>query len=118
MRLIIAGSREGPTLADLQSAFDQTGWTPTVIISGCARGADRLGELVAEVFDIPCERYPADWKRYGKGAGYIRNKEMAKNADALIALWDGESKGTQHMIKIAKEYNLKVWVQIIKKEEL
>lgn len=54
--------------------------------------------------------FPADWERYGKAAGYIRNKEMAQNADALVAFWDGESRGTKSMIDLAKEYDLAVRV--------
>ena len=50
--------------------------------------------------------FPADWDKHGKSAGYKRNLEMAENADALIAFWDGESRGTKHMIDIAKEKNL------------
>ena len=53
-------------------------------------------------------RYPADWDTYGKSAGYRRNQLMADNADALVAFWDGQSRGTGHMINLAKERNLKV----------
>jgi hypothetical protein len=54
------------------------------------------------------ERYPADWERYGKSAGYRRNKEMALVAQALVAFWDGESLGTKHMIDIAHKYKLTI----------
>ena len=50
--------------------------------------------------------FPADWDKYGKAAGYKRNDEMARNADALIAFWDGKSRGTRHMIDLAKKYGL------------
>jgi hypothetical protein len=60
--------------------------------------------------NIPCFRFPADWDRYGKAAGYIRNETMAANAEALIALWDGRSPGTKHMIDIARKKGLKVYV--------
>ena len=73
-----------------------------VIVSGCARGADTLGMRYASenIFDV--DEYPADWDKYGKKAGYMRNVEMAENADALIAFWDGKSKGTKSLIKYAK----------------
>lgn len=77
-----------------------------VIISGCARGADTLGLRYASENAFDVEEYPADWDKYGKKAGYVRNVEMAENADALIAFWDGKSKGTKHMIDIATERNL------------
>lgn len=70
-----------------------------LIISGGARGADKLAELVANELGIPTEIYPADWDRFGKQAGFLRNETMAKEADIIMAFWDGESKGTKHMIK-------------------
>ena len=81
-----------------------------VIISGCARGADALGILYASENAFDVEEYPAEWDKYGKKAGYMRNVEMAENADALIAFWDGKSKGTKHMIDIATERNLPIRV--------
>lgn len=81
-----------------------------VIISGCARGADTLGLRYASENAFDVEEYPADWDKYGKKAGYVRNVEMAENADALIAFWDGKSKGTKHMIDIATERNLPIRV--------
>lgn len=54
--------------------------------------------------------FKADWDKHGKAAGFKRNTEMAKYADALIAFWDGKSKGTKHMIDTAKSHNLKVRV--------
>ena len=77
-----------------------------VIISGCARGADTLGLRYASENAFDVEGYPANWDKYGKKAGYMRKVEMAENANALIAFWDGKSKGTKHMIDIAIERNL------------
>ncbi len=72
-----------------------------------ARGADKLGYDWGKANNIPIAEFPADWNRYGKSAGYRRNVEMAKNADALLALWDGKSRGTRHMIEIAVCQGLK-----------
>jgi hypothetical protein len=84
------------------------------IISGTARGADKLGENLAELYDLKLSKFPANWDLYGKSAGYIRNEEMAKYAKEdngiLIAFWDGESKGTSHMIDLAIKHTLKVRV--------
>ena len=110
MRTIIAGSREGCTWDDVVKAVSMCNWEVSCVICGDARGADTLGRLYAEEIGIPCERYPAQWDVYGKSAGYRRNELMATKADALIALWDGQSKGTKHMIDIAKRHNLKVFV--------
>ena len=113
MRTIIAGSRDCTNPEHIIKALNECDWTPTVVISGAARGADRLGKLWARANNIPCEKFPANWDRYGKSAGYRRNVEMAESAEALLALWDGKSKGTKHMINIANSKGLKVHVFII-----
>lgn len=113
MRTIIAGSRGCQDIRDLYAAINQCGWAPSVVISGGARGADRLGEVWARENGVGCEVVRAQWDTYGKSAGYKRNQQMATMADALIALWDGESRGTKHMIEIAKRTGLRVHVQRI-----
>src|SRR5574343_841092 len=118
MRTIIAGSRDCFDESELMSAIDACGWVPTVVISGAARGADRLGEQWSAKNMVPCERFPADWDRHGKSAGYRRNEQMAENAEALIALWDGESRGTKHMIDIARRKGLRVYVHITRLNDL
>lgn len=80
------------------------------IISGNARGADKLGEKYAKDNNISLMCFPADWNKYGKRAGYIRNEQMANEANALIAFWDGKSKGTKHMIDIARSKGLLIRV--------
>lgn len=77
-----------------------------IIVSGHARGADTLGERYAQDEGFALEVYPAQWKKLGKQAGYRRNEQMAEVADALIAFWDGESKGTKHMIDIMNNKGL------------
>ena len=110
MRTIIAGSRIATKFSYILKAIDQAPWTPSVVLSGRARGADELGEKWATRTNIPVEWFPADWNKFGKGAGYIRNAEMANKAEALIVLWDGESKGTKNMIDLAKIKGLKVFI--------
>lgn len=114
MRTIIAGSRGCDQYDELVTAICLINWTPTVVISGAARGADRLGERWARANSIPVERYPARWDEYGRSAGYRRNEEMAKVADALIALWDFKSRGTEHMISLAERYGLITYIHRIK----
>lgn len=79
------------------------------IVSETAKGADRFGEWFALQHDILVKQFPADWS-LGKRAGYLRNKQMAEYVTHLIAIWDGESKGTKMMIQLAKAYGLKVRV--------
>ena len=79
-----------------------------IIVSGHARGTDTMGERFAKEHGLPCEYYPANWQIHGRAAGPIRNKEMANNADALIAFWDGHSRGTRSMINLARKMGLQV----------
>lgn len=81
------------------------------VVCGQAKGADTLGEQYAMEKGYAIDYYPAQWKLYGKRAGYLRNEQMAQNADALAAFWNGESRGTKHMIELAKRYGLKVRVK-------
>lgn len=112
MKVIIAGSRTFNDFKLLKSTCDSLLTLIDVheIVSGCANGADKLGEQYAYENNIIIKKFPANWDVYGKSAGYIRNEEMAKYSDFLIAFWDGKSKGTMHMINLAKQYNLKVEV--------
>jgi hypothetical protein len=113
MRTIVAGSRECTDMALLEAAMAECGWMPSIVISGGAKGADRLGEEWARQHGIPVERHPADWDRFGRSAGHRRNAEMAACAEALVALWDGRSPGTQGMIGIARKQGLRVHVHRI-----
>lgn len=80
------------------------------IVCGGAKGADSLGEKYAKEKGLSIRYFYADWDLYGKSAGYRRNVEMGNYADALIAFWDGKSKGTKHMIDYAlmKKINVRV----------
>ena len=100
MRTIIAGSRTVTDPTAVVRAMANVPFRPSVVLCGCARGADRLGEIWALIHGIPVEYYPADWDAWGKSAGYIRNREMSRTADALVAIWDGASRGTRHMIQM------------------
>jgi len=111
MRCIIAGSRT-VAKADVIEAMLQCPFTNeiTVVVSGTARGADTFGEEWARSAARQVARYPADWNRHGKSAGFIRNRQMAENADALVAVWDGQSRGTANMIKEAEQRRLRVFI--------
>ena len=108
MRTIIAGSRTITDPQILLDALKKIDWEISQVVCGMARGADELGYRWAKANNIPIAEFPADWRRYGKSAGSRRNAEMARNADALRALWDGESRGTHHMIYAAACNKLRV----------
>ena len=98
MKYIIAGGRDFINRGVLERVLQRYTDIDTVI-SGCAQGADTLGAEWAAKNHIPLQTFPAYWNIYGKSAGFIRNAEMGEHADALIAFWDGKSKGTAHMIQ-------------------
>lgn len=113
MKIIIAGGRDFNDYETLKRFCNHVLVnTPEFeIVSGTASGADTLGEKYASEVNKPIKRFPADWDKHGKSAGYKRNLEMADYADALIAFWDGQSKGTKHMIDIAKKKGLRIKVK-------
>jgi len=80
------------------------------VVCGEARGADTVGKLWAESKGYPVKSFPADWDKYGKAAGHVRNSEMANYGTHLIAFWDGSSRGTKNMIESAKKKGLLVRV--------
>ena len=108
LKIIVAGSRSFQNYNLLKSKLDFfIGEHKFVqIVSGRAIGADKLGERYAIEKDIKLKVFPAKWEKYGKGAGYVRNKEMAKYATHAVIFWDGQSKGTAHMIELCKKYRL------------
>lgn len=128
MRTIIAGSRSIDAIEEVlivglngkaaacsgrqvvEDAIVRSNFDISMVISGTAKGVDRIGEAWAIENEIPLMTFPADWQTYGKRAGFVRNKQMAEEADALIAVWDGESPGTKMMIDLANEYGLQVYV--------
>lgn len=110
-KVIIAGGRDFTDLKRMTYYMDKMLFSKAqtheiLIVSGKARGADNTGELYAHSRGYEIEPYPANWDKFGKSAGYKRNEEMAKVADALVAFWDGKSKGTKHMIDLAGKYKL------------
>lgn len=102
MKVVVAGTR---TLRDpriVADAIAASGFTPTLIIHGGCCGVDTLAGDWARGNGIPTEAYPADWDRHGRAAGPRRNQHMVDVADALVAVWDGASRGTRSIIEMAK----------------
>ena len=115
INLIVAGGRDFDDdylMSDVLGQFyNQHCDEDVTLISGGARGADKMAESFARSpFGWPIKQFIPDWDTLGKSAGYIRNQQMADNATHLIAFWDGKSKGTKHMIDIAKKKGLDVEV--------
>jgi len=132
MRTIIAGSRSITDIGHIYNAIDEAktvmGIIVMEVVSGGASGVDALGEQWAMEIGAPIKRFPAQWedldapgavvrtrrdgKKYNVLAGFARNEQMAQYADALVAVWDGVSTGTQDMIKRAKRHGLLVYVYV------
>lgn len=115
MKVIIAGSRTiEPPEAFLNDIIKQSGFDVREVVSGaCPKGIDRAGEEWADRRRIHVERFPARWDRHGNAAGPLRNRDMAKYADALILIWDGQSKGSASMLREAEREGLQIF-EVIK----
>ncbi|MBQ8806299.1 MAG: DUF2493 domain-containing protein [Bacteroidaceae bacterium] len=130
-KVIIAGSRTFDRYDIVRRTLNQKFTEPFIVVSGCANGADKLGERYAREYNLQVELHPADWSNlqavpchvkynsrgpYNALAGHNRNREMLQsvldNPDGgcLVAFWDGQSAGTRNMINIAREAGLTVHV--------
>lgn len=110
--VLICGSREWrDRLAIFEALFPLVG-KATLVIHGAARGADTIGGEVARELGIPVHEFPADWDRYGKGAGYIRNSRMLKEGqpDLVLAFTEELVGGTGQMVKLARKADVEVRV--------
>ena len=111
-KVIIAGGRGFSDYALLSSTLDKllSQKTNVEIVSGMARGADLMAVRYARERNLPVAKFPARWNTFGTSAGFERNKVMARYADACVCFWDGQSRGTAHMILTARHYNLELRV--------
>lgn len=120
-KLCVAGSRsfdDYELMKKLLSIFVLKDPVGITLISGTAKGADTLGEKCAKEFGWEIKRCPADWDKYGKKAGIIRNEAMANEAEGAMIFWDGESKGTEHMIRYCYKRGLNMLVVMYKQRKL
>ena len=109
MRVLVCGGREFSNWRLLYSELNRlVGHTVPIIIQGGAKGADFLGKVYADYFDLETIEYPADWKKYGKAAGPIRNQQMLDEGkpDLVVAFPGGT--GTADMVRRAKKAGVKV----------
>lgn len=135
VKTIIAGSRKYPTDVEEDSqefgrlqrelfakhvkiAINNSQFNISEVVCGMAKGADLAGKDWGDENGVTVKEFPAKWKQFGNSAGPQRNIEMARHADAAIVLWDGRSKGSDHMIKVANMQGLKVFVYLIEKESI
>ncbi len=117
-RVVIAGCRDYENYEEAKAYIDYCiseikNIYTLIFISGGCRGADSLGERYALENGYKIERYPAEWNKYGKSAGPKRNEKMAKIADYIICFWDGKSKGTKSMVRLAMRFNKSLRIKYI-----
>ena len=103
MKVIVAGSRSILDKALVHACIESAGYTITELVSGVCAGesVDFLGEVWAIKNNIPIKAFPvtkADWEKYKKAAGHLRNTKMAEYAEAAIIVWDGASPGSKDMM--------------------
>lgn len=107
MKYAIVGSRSFTNYQFIEKTLNQFD-NITEIISGGAKGVDTLAEQYAKEKNIKLTIFPANWNKFGKSAGMIRNKDIINNCDVCVAFWDGESKGTTHSIAVAERKDKKL----------
>lgn len=115
MRLIVAGGRDfvntQAMITVLMDLVERGKIDPNPeLVCGMARGADILAFRLWKSANMQIHVFPAEWDTYGKSAGFRRNKEMGEFADAAVCFWDGESKGTKHMIDTMQRLNKPVYI--------
>lgn len=112
MKTIIGGSRTITDYETFERAMLEVPWEITHVVSGGAKGVDTLAERYAREHHLPLTVLKAEWAKEGRAAGYRRNERMAEEpgVEALVAVWDGKSRGTYHMITIAQRKHLRVHV--------
>ncbi len=112
-RLGIVGSRtftDYDLLCEWVKRLERPTRPVDTIVSGGARGADTLAEKYAKEFNKGILVFGADWQLKGRAAGIIRNREIVKASDELLAFWDGESRGTAHSIELAQKKGIPVHI--------
>lgn len=132
MIVIICGSRNFNNYDTVEKAIQQSGFDVSMVYSGHCKGVDLLGEMWAKEHNIPCKIFPAKWndlkhpnaliktrenpwthkkEKYCHNAGNLRNEEMLNaGAEAVIAIQEEVTPGTQHMIRIAKKKGIPVYI--------
>lgn len=117
MRVIVCGSRTYGRSDVIRARVRQLP-ADTLVIVGRARGADTVAEREAMLCGLTIDARPADWQRYGRRAGWLRNAEMLDvllagapdDTRVVIAFWDGSSRGTAGMLRLARSAGVEVEV--------
>ena len=113
MKIAIVGSRS----LKIESISEYIPIECDEIVTGGARGVDTYAAEYAERHGIPLTLFHPDYKRYGRGAPILRNREIIEHADCVVAIWDGKSRGTKNVIEECRKKGIEVKVFLINKEQ-
>lgn len=116
MKFAVVGSRTITDYKIVKNILDEH--NISTIVSGGAKGIDQLAERYADEKNLEKIIYLAKWNEFGRGAGMVRNAEIIADADEVIAVWDGTSKGTEHSINLAKKMNKPLYLYTVKDEKI
>jgi len=114
VRVLMAGTRSITDPAILEAAIRDSRFEITEVVCSDAPGVDALASVWAKANKVPVTRFKERWTRYGRASGAFRNQNMHEYADALLAVWDGQSIATGNVIKMAESRGLKVFVYLHK----
>ena len=110
MKWAVIGGRDFTDEYHAYRELDKYVMGDDTIVSGAALGADTIASGYANDHHLKLIEYKAEWNKYGKGAGFIRNKLIIDECDEVIAFWDGSSKGTKSSIELARKVNKHVTI--------
>jgi len=111
LKVVIAGGRDFDDFELMEEKLDSLlqnyDHRDIEIVCGCSRSIDKLGEKYALKNNMETSHFVSN-KEFGKRSVYLKNEEIAKYSDCLVAFWDGKSKGTEMMVNLAKRNDLKI----------
>jgi hypothetical protein len=108
MKVAVIGSRDFNDYELMSEHLNQIKDEIQLIVSGGAKGADSLAEKWASENSIETLIFKPDWKKFGRSAGVVRNRDIVANSNLVIAFWDGQSKGTKSSIDLCGKLGIKV----------
>lgn len=114
MKIAVVGSRSITDYESIEIAVKGLleGMGPFTLVTGGARGVDRLAAHAARKLGIPVEEYKPDYAAHGRRAPLVRNERIVKEANYMLAFWDGESNGTRHVVALARAKGIECEVMV------
>ena len=117
MKIAVIGSRTFDDQIQLNKELSEVFKDGDCLVSGGAKGADKLAEDWCRENDFECEIIYPDWQKHGQSAAFKRNHTIIEMADSVVAFWDGQSKGTKHSIDLAKQKGIDVKICLFEEGE-